>query len=163
MRTEDRGWSDMNRYRGPRKGLSSSSAPTTNMMRPRPSSKPPHVDQIRISHFSRPFREPLCSALRDAQMVGAMQEFEPHRDNCLATCRLVPRKWHSHTCSRGERKRTARSDSVLLLLLGGSRRPPPCAMCGRWLRQGIEAVCREPRTRVTSSRRLTLHQKYRPY
>ena len=56
--------------------------------------KPPHVDLIRISHFSGPFREPLCSALRDAQVVSAVQQFELHPDNCLATCRLVPRKWH---------------------------------------------------------------------
>ena len=76
-------------------------------------------------------------------MVSAVQQFEPHPDNCLATCRLVPRKWHPTRAA--EEKESEQREAIVfsscfeVVVVGYHRVPRVGAVSGEVLKQSAES------------------------
>ena len=76
-------------------------------------------------------------------MVGAVQHFKPHPDNCLATGRLVPRKWHPTRAA--EEKESEQREAIVfssrfqVVVISHHHVPCSGAVCGEVLRQSAES------------------------
>ena len=56
------------------------------------------------SHFTGPSYEPLCTFLRDPELVAAVEELEPNPSYCVASRSLVPRQWKWNAAYRAQGK-----------------------------------------------------------
>ena len=139
----------MNLYKGPRKRRSSSRAGHEHDSF-QSFLEPCHVYVLRICRLTRPLREPLSPALRDAEMSGPMEKFAPDPDDSITSTCLVPGERRSHCGTEDEH------------IISASRKcvPPPS---GSRQRRPICHVSARSETRYCVSRPIaeaTLDQQY---
>ena len=74
--------------------------------------EPPQVNVVCVRRLPSPSYEPLGPSLKDAQVSGSMEKFEPDPDHSVAPSRLVPGERDSHREAEHKRTPSTPGDNV---------------------------------------------------
>ena len=140
-RTESRGCRFMNLYSDAQNGLSNSSAPAANKMRPQAFLKLAHQYAVGGCHFSGPLYEPFCTTSRDPYFLTAFRSSHPTQ------AAVSPLQFCSRTAEHHTQRTVQRRQSTL----DDTHQPQACAKCLRCSQRGTARGDRERRRPVTSS------------